>query len=41
MSYTLKKVKEIQGKSELLLVRLNKFYQDNKNKNQLIKILNG
>ena len=41
MSYTLKKVKEIQGKSELLLVRLNKFYQDNKNKNDLIKILNG
>jgi len=41
MSYTLKKTKDIQGKSELLLVKLNKFYQDSKNKNDLIKILNG
>lgn len=41
MSYTLKKEKDIQGKQELLLVSLNKFYQEKNNKKNLIKILNG
>jgi hypothetical protein len=41
MSQTLKKSKEIQGKQELLLVSLNNFYQDNKNKECIINILNG
>ena len=41
MSYTLKKEKDIQGKQELLLVSLNKFYQEKNNKRSLIKILNG
>ena len=41
MSYTLKKEKEIQGKQELLLVSLNKFYKEKNNKKDLIKILNG
>ena len=41
MSQTLKKSKEIQGKQELLLVSLNKFYQDNKYKECIIDILEG
>ena len=41
MSQTLKKNKEIQGKQELLLVSLNNFYLDSKNKDCIINILNG
>ena len=41
MSQTLKKDKEIQGKQELLLVSLNKFYQDSKNKECITSILTG
>ena len=41
MSQTLKKNKEIQGKQELLLVSLNNFYQETKNKECIISILNG
>ena len=41
MSGTQKKVKEIQGKQELLLVSLNKFYQDDKNRLGLTNILEG
>tara|TARA_B100000123_G_scaffold272157_1_gene253805 strand:- start:1078 stop:1809 length:732 start_codon:yes stop_codon:yes gene_type:complete len=41
MSLTLKKNKEIQGKQELLLVSLNKFYKDNKNKECIKNILTG
>ena len=41
MSQTLKKNKEIQGKQELLLVSLNNFYLDGKNKDCIINILNG
>ena len=41
MSQTLKKNKDIQGKQELLLVSLNKFYQDSKNKECIKNILTG
>jgi hypothetical protein len=41
MSQTLKKNKDIQGKQELLLVSLNNFYLDSKNKDCIINILNG
>ena len=41
MSQTLKKSKEIQGKQELLLVSLNKFYQENGNRECIKDILNG
>ena len=41
MSGTQKRVKDIQGKQELLLVSLNKFYQDHKNRIGLINILEG
>ena len=41
MSGTQKRVKDIQGKQELLLVSLNKFYQDPKNRIGLINILEG
>ena len=41
MSQTLKKDKDIQGKQELLLVSLNKFYQDTKNKECIMNILTG
>lgn len=41
MSQTLKKSKEIQGKQELLLVSLNKFYQENSNRECIKNILNG
>lgn len=36
-----KKQKDIQGKQELLLVSLGKFYQDGKNKKNLVNILEG
>ena len=41
MSQTLKKTKEIQGKQELLLVSLNKFYQEENNKECIKNLLNG
>jgi hypothetical protein len=41
MSQTLKKTKEIQGKQELLLVSLNKFYQEDGNRECIKDILNG
>ena len=41
MSQTLKKTKEIQGKQELLLVSLNKFYQEGGNRECIKDILNG
>ena len=41
MSQTLKKSKEIQGKQELLLVSLNKFYQEISNRECIKNILNG
>ena len=41
MSQTLKKSKEIQGKQELLLVSLNKFYQETSNRECIKNILNG
>ena len=41
MSQTLKKSKEIQGKQELLLVSLNKFYQETSNRECIKDILNG
>ena len=41
MSQTLKKTKEIQGKQELLLVSLNKFYQEGSNRECIKDILNG
>ena len=41
MSQTLKKVKDIQGKQELLLVSLNKFYKDPKNREGIKEILVG
>lgn len=41
MSHTLKKNKEIQGKQELLLVSLNKFYQETNNKEYITELLNG
>ena len=36
-----KKQKDIQGKQELLLVSLGKFYEDGKNKRNLVNILEG
>lgn len=41
MSGTQKRIKDIQGKQELLLVSLNKFYQDSKNRTGLTNILEG
>ena len=41
MSGTQKRVKDIQGKQQLLLVSLNKFYQDPKNRTGLTNILEG
>ena len=41
MNSTFKNKNIIQGKQELLLVSLNNFYKNQKNRDFLLKILNG